>query len=273
MTVSEIEHESVHKPSRRNDVDVHELDGEALLYDRRSGAVHYFNSTSLMVWNLCDGSRKVTEIADALATKCAVSVEQARIHVRRAVEDFSSRDLLLDPKTTDPTSKRPRAKEVDSTADSPISDPRFEPIDDAPTSGGSAVNRSEEKHPSRREVLSGTAAKLVYTAPLISTFFATGAYASGPSASAAFGAGGCKTIGYSCGTVSDCCVDASDGKCQSSTCCLKKGESTCDHDADCCDGNTCTGGTCDGNPCGDPGDLCFINSDCCSAVCDLGQCD
>ena len=53
--------------------------------------------------------------------------------------------------------------------------------------------------------------RTVLAAPLISTFFATGAYASGPSFSAAYGTDGggdCKNVGYSCTVDGDCCSSA-----------------------------------------------------------------
>ena len=262
-----------YRPSRRADVDVHALDGEAILYDPRSGAVHRFNATTMMVWNACDGSREVAEIARALAMLSAVSADEAQAHVQRAIKDLTKRDLLMESADACPPSPRRPARPDNSTEDPVNSEELVCPTAGDASAEAAPVDRCTSTKPSRREVLCGGATKIILGAPIISTFFATGAYASGPSASAAFGAAGCKTIGYSCSTGSDCCIDADDAKCQSSTCCLKKGESPCDADADCCDGNSCTGGTCDGSPCGDPGELCFVNSDCCSGDCDLGQCN
>ena len=99
---------------------------------------------------------------------------------------------------------------------------------------------------SRREVLSGGIGRALVAAPMISTFFAAGAYASGPSASAAFGGGACKNIGYSCGNANDCCEGPPQRGCQGSTCCVKSNQAGCVADADCCQaGNSCVAGTCE----------------------------
>ncbi|MCH7885747.1 MAG: hypothetical protein IIC01_10915 [Planctomycetes bacterium] len=97
---------------------------------------------------------------------------------------------------------------------------------------------------SRRELLSGGVTKAILAAPVISTFFATGAFASGPSASAAFGAADCKNVGYSCTVVGDCCEVSNNTDCEGSSCCLNPGEAGCDSDADCCQGKTCSAGNC-----------------------------
>jgi len=98
---------------------------------------------------------------------------------------------------------------------------------------------------SRRELLSGGVAKAVWAAPVISTFFAAGAYASGPSASGAFGPGGCKEGQYSCFVDTDCCQAPADRKCQNGFCCVKNNQ-PCNVDADCCTdaGAGCVDGQC-----------------------------
>ena len=101
---------------------------------------------------------------------------------------------------------------------------------------------------SRRELLSGGVTKAILAAPVISTFFATGAFASGPSASAAFGEGECKNTGYSCVVKQDCCQGGPiNHECEAATCCLKKNVSGCVTDDDCCAEATsgCIAGTCE----------------------------
>jgi hypothetical protein len=80
---------------------------------------------------------------------------------------------------------------------------------------------------------------------VISTFFAAGAYASGPSASGAYGPGGCKTIGYSCAINTDCCEPDTKTACQEGKCCVQHNESGCIGDETCCNANDhCIGGVC-----------------------------
>ena len=64
-------------PSRRDDLHVEELDGEAVLYDPRIGAIHRFNATTFSVWNACDGSCTSNEIAVSLAKHFSVETDEA----------------------------------------------------------------------------------------------------------------------------------------------------------------------------------------------------
>ena len=212
MTPGESDFQKTHYPSRRGDIVVHELDDEAVLYDERSGAVHRFNQTALAVWKACDGSRNISELSRDLAKRYALGSEQAHTEVENVIRNFEAKSLL-------------------NASCKPATQPA-------------------SRLPSRREVLRGGTAKLIYTAPLISTFIASGACASGPSASGAFGTddnGGCKEVGYSCGVNNDCCQDPAKTKCdsQSNSCCCQHNESCCTLDTECCNSNdTCNAGTC-----------------------------
>ena len=204
MTVGEPEYRASQHPARRDDIVIHELDGEAVLYDERSGAVHRFNETALTVWKACDGSRRVSEISRGLAQRYALGSGEARSEVEKVIRELRAKGLLIE---------------------SP--EPATQPA---------------SRLPSRRELLCGGTAKLIYTAPLISTFFASGACASGPSASAAFGVD-CKTVGYSCSNPPECCIHPGNGLCTSGACCGFTGVA-CDDDADCCGARTCSSGSC-----------------------------
>lgn len=212
MMDGEFESLTAWQPARRGDIVVKEMDDEAVLYDERSGAVHRFNETALTVWKACDGSRQVSEISQVLVERYALGSAEARTEVETVIRDLEDKGLLLE--SAEPT------------------------------------DHQASRLPSRRELLCGGTAKLIYTAPLISTFFATGACASGPSASLAFGTdagGGCKTIGYSCSINNDCCQNPARTKCRSAdnNCCCQHLEVCCTVDADCCNaGDTCNSGTC-----------------------------
>lgn len=83
------------RPVRVDTVNVHELDGEALIFDPGTGDTHRLNETALFIWNRCDGSHGVAGIAAALAQAYEVSEDEARDHVRRIVQDFDERGLLV----------------------------------------------------------------------------------------------------------------------------------------------------------------------------------
>ncbi len=217
MTVGEPENRAAQRPARRVDIVVCELDGEAVLYDERSGAVHRFNETALTVWKACDGSRCVSEISQALTQRYALGSGEALTEAEKVIRDLEAKGLLIE--RPDPTT------------------------------------RPASRLPSRREMLCGGTAKLIYTAPLISTFFASGACASGPSASAAFGTdgfGNCKNLGYSCTTNPDCCEESGDKTaCRdiggpTAQCCVKTDKDGCTFDTQCCNypTDTCNAGMC-----------------------------
>ena len=55
------------KPRVRQDLDVVELDDELVLYDPARDEVHYLNSAAAIVFQLCDGSATVKEVAGDIA--------------------------------------------------------------------------------------------------------------------------------------------------------------------------------------------------------------
>ena len=81
-------------PSRRDDLHVEELDGEAVLYDPRNGAIHRFNTTTFSVWNACEGSCTPNEIAVSLAEHYSVETDEVLLGVRSAIGRLDEQGLL-----------------------------------------------------------------------------------------------------------------------------------------------------------------------------------
>ena len=206
-------------PLRRDDLDFHELDGEAVLYDARCGAVHRFNALTLSIWDACDGHHTHAGIANMLSEKYSVDSNDAVAHVERAIAGFEARGLLQ--------GGRAETAVTAIVYDEPLAPPKI---------------TEKSRGLSRREVLRNTTGKVALVAPLISTFFAAGAYASAP----ASGPGGCKLLGFSCTVAEDCCVLPPDAKCVNSKCCIKMGRPGCELDSDCCEYPTeiCIDGVC-----------------------------
>jgi hypothetical protein len=225
-----------------------EMDGEAVLYDPRTGAVHQFNATTFVVWKACGGMQTAEDIARELMKHGSVNAAQALRVVREAIGQLDEKELLVESgwlpsaaENSETVSLAASPTQVQNTADAFGLDRQESPPTRKPIPGHGV---------SRRELLGGGITKAMLAAPVISTFFAAGAYASGPSASAAFGAGGCKTVGYSCAVTNDCCGGASLRRCQTmggprTVCCVKKNSPGCVTAADCCDaGDVCVAGTC-----------------------------
>ena len=60
------------KPKVRTDLDVIELDDELVLYDPVRDQVHYLSATAALVFQLCDGSATVRELATDIAQALGV---------------------------------------------------------------------------------------------------------------------------------------------------------------------------------------------------------
>jgi hypothetical protein len=75
---------------------VHELDGEALVFDAASGDTHRLNSTAFFIWNECDGLKVAGQIAERLAEVYAVSLDSAVAHVEGIWNEFDERHLFVD---------------------------------------------------------------------------------------------------------------------------------------------------------------------------------
>jgi PqqD family protein of HPr-rel-A system len=75
------------RPKMRDDLTVVELDGEAVIYDDRSGDLHHLNATAMLVAELCDGAATVGELTTDISRAFGVpeiEIErQIRILLRR----------------------------------------------------------------------------------------------------------------------------------------------------------------------------------------------
>jgi PqqD family protein of HPr-rel-A system len=233
-------------PRRREDLQVEGLDGEAVLYDPRSGAVHRFNATTVFVWKACDGSCSANDIATSMVEHYSVGADEALEVVHQVIAQLNEKGLLHEEGTGSGDMVNP-LKRVQVSADA---DEQNETAMTKRAGGAlSAATPTEAAGQgfSRRALLGGGVTKAVLAAPVISTFFAAGAYASGVSASAAFGEGGCKTVGYSCAVPADCCEEGLENTdCEDGACCIRKLKTGCTTDDDCCSTATggCVAGTC-----------------------------
>ncbi len=85
---------------RREDVEVHRLDDEAVLYDPRHGAVHRFNAATMRIWDACGHPVGVNGVAEIVAETWSVTSAEALPHVRRLIAELSLRDLMDEVRDT-----------------------------------------------------------------------------------------------------------------------------------------------------------------------------
>lgn len=242
------EHSPKFLPLHRDDVVFEEIDGEAVVFDPSSGAVHQFDGITLRVWKACDATQAPDNMARALSSETGKDGAVAETLVRGALAALEERGLIVNVAT---------ATNADSLQDI-SADEACKPHSGNPPHG--TVNRAHagtaratERTVTRRAFLGRSATKIAYAAPMISTFCVTGTYAAGSNpihAGSPLGPGGCKNVGFSCAVNTDCCEVGTRTACQdlggpTKTCCVKHNEEGCIDNADCCNqSDVCSGGQC-----------------------------
>lgn len=83
------------RPLHRDGLVMHELDGEALMFDPVSSDTHRLNETALFIWRRCDGEHPVRCIAEELAAGYDVTIEEALQHVNQLLADLGDQGLLV----------------------------------------------------------------------------------------------------------------------------------------------------------------------------------
>ena len=78
--------------ARRKDIFVESLPEEAVLYDKTSNKVHCLNKTAAAVWESCDGTRTVDELARVAGAKLGAPSD--RKLVLQALAELDKADLL-----------------------------------------------------------------------------------------------------------------------------------------------------------------------------------
>ena len=85
---------ATHRPLRRADVRIQELDGEALIFDPVSADTHRLNQTALFIWRQCDARQDTSQIARRLTEAYDVSHDRALQCVEHLLETLRKRRLI-----------------------------------------------------------------------------------------------------------------------------------------------------------------------------------
>ena len=59
-------------PKARADLAVVELDGQAVIFDERTGELHHLNESATAIFTMCDGSRSPDELTTHISTTFGV---------------------------------------------------------------------------------------------------------------------------------------------------------------------------------------------------------
>ncbi len=81
-------------PTRSPEVLTAELDGEAVLYDPRTGAAMVLNATATLVWRSLDSGASLESVARRLSQRFDTDLDQVRSEVVEVVRGFGRNGLL-----------------------------------------------------------------------------------------------------------------------------------------------------------------------------------
>jgi len=78
--------------ARRMNIFVENLPEEVVLYDKTNNKVHCLSRTAAAVWESCDGTRSVDDLADTVDTKAGAAID--RTLVLEALQELDKAGLL-----------------------------------------------------------------------------------------------------------------------------------------------------------------------------------
>jgi PqqD family protein of HPr-rel-A system len=82
------------KPRVRDDLAVVELDGEAVIYDERSGNLHHLNPTATVVFSLFDGTASIRDVATDIGEAYGMPAPDVERQVRSLLRQFRKKELI-----------------------------------------------------------------------------------------------------------------------------------------------------------------------------------
>lgn len=84
-------------PLAKAGIETKDIGGETLLIC--GDDIHVLNTTAALIWKLCDGQHTLADIEEAVCQEYAVPEDRdVMADIKRALEDFKSKDLLSDSK-------------------------------------------------------------------------------------------------------------------------------------------------------------------------------
>ena len=82
------------RPRKMDHLIQHDMDDEVLVYDPVVDRTHRLNSSATLIWELCDGTRSLEDIARALTEQFEVEFETALQDARAVLEQLKEEQLL-----------------------------------------------------------------------------------------------------------------------------------------------------------------------------------
>ncbi|MCX5902824.1 MAG: PqqD family protein [Proteobacteria bacterium] len=86
----------IEKPKKREDLAIHELGDEVMLYDATNEKIHVLNYTAYLIWKFCDGYHTIKAIEEEM-NKNFPAIEYGDVlkDIRSTIDDFNKNKLLI----------------------------------------------------------------------------------------------------------------------------------------------------------------------------------
>jgi PqqD family protein of HPr-rel-A system len=85
----------IERPARRPDVWLRQAEGENVVFDPSTGAVHILNATALAIWELCDGDTRTGEMVEAICGLSGLPRDVVEEDVGRILNEFELAGILI----------------------------------------------------------------------------------------------------------------------------------------------------------------------------------
>ena len=82
-------------PKQREDIHTRIVDEEVVILDRQQNLIHQLNGTATYIWDCCDGSTSLQEIAIQFAEEFDVPQEIATRDLMAVIQQFCDLHLLV----------------------------------------------------------------------------------------------------------------------------------------------------------------------------------
>jgi len=87
------------RPQRRaTDLEFTEIDGEIVIYDETDDSMHHLNPTASLIWQSCDGTATIRELAAELRKVAGLPLDQVERDITTAVRQLGEAGLMQVPK-------------------------------------------------------------------------------------------------------------------------------------------------------------------------------
>lgn len=83
-----------YKPMKNGVISTRVIDGETILFNTQTNALHVLNLVASEIWNLCDGKHSFEDIVECLFDKFEASRDQIEEDVRKTLLQFEELGLL-----------------------------------------------------------------------------------------------------------------------------------------------------------------------------------